>query len=181
MKLTTSSTQSSYPLNRFRDLDRVEIRNKAAELLRSESPCDWAAGKLLEELGVQDPKLHIAVDFDGVIHNCTSGWQGTTAIPDDPSPGAIDWLKSLLADDRFLVSIFSCRNHLPEGPVAITVWLLSHGLSSTEIKQLKFPIKKPSAHLYVDDRGWQFRGVFPTKKTMLGFKPWNTQKAKTSP
>ena len=160
---------------KFRDLDKAEIRQRAAEMMRGEDPIEWAAGKLLEEIGVEDPKLHIAVDFDGVIHSYASGWQGTTAIPDHPVLGATKWLKSLLADDRFLISIFSCRNHLPEGPVAISTWLRKWGLTPTEIGKLKFPIKKPSAHLYIDDRGWQFRGIFPTKKTILGFKPWTTR------
>jgi len=153
--------------------DEIAVRNKAAELMRSEDPVEWAAGKMLEGACVHNPKLHIAVDFDGVIHSYVSGWQGTTVIPDPPNPGAIGWLKSMLDDDRFLVSIFSCRSHLREGIVAITAWLLSQGLTQLEISQLKFPIRKPSAHLYIDDRAWQFRGVFPSKTGILEFTPRN--------
>ena len=38
----------------------------------------------------------ICVDFDGVIHSYTSGWKGIDVIPDDPVPGAIEWLEEYL-------------------------------------------------------------------------------------
>ena len=39
--------------------------------------------------------------------------------------------------------------------------------------QIKFPTKKPSAFLILDDRAYTFRGAFPNPKTLLNFKPWN--------
>jgi len=41
------------------------------------------------------------------------------------------------------------------------------------LKQIKFPTKKPAAFLIIDDRGYQFKGVFPDPKMLLNFKPWN--------
>lgn len=34
----------------------------------------------------------LCVDFDGVIHSYTSGWQGETIIADPPVKGALKWL-----------------------------------------------------------------------------------------
>ena len=34
----------------------------------------------------------LCVDFDGVIHSYTSGWEGIDMIPDPPVEGAIKWL-----------------------------------------------------------------------------------------
>ena len=34
----------------------------------------------------------LALDFDGVLHSYTSGWQGADVISDPPVPGAIEFL-----------------------------------------------------------------------------------------
>lgn len=63
----------------------------------------------------------IAVDFDKVIHAQSRGWQDGT-VYDDPVPGALDGLRSLLADH--LVFIFTCRD------TAMTAaWLAGHGFA----------------------------------------------------
>lgn len=128
----------------------------------------------------------ICVDFDGVIHSYSSGWQGIDKIPDEPVPGAIDFLvEHLPIPDALggimhehkgpIVQIYSSRSKSWRGRRAMRKWLLKHGLNPWYIKDniLKFPKKKPAAWLTIDDRAICFDGRFPSKQEMLNFKPWN--------
>jgi hypothetical protein len=127
----------------------------------------------------------ICVDFDGVIHSYKSGWQGVSVIPDDPVPGAIDWIRAHLQppDDLGgcmytyegpIVQIYSSRSKSWFGRRAMKKWLLKHGLEYQYFRDnlLKFPVKKPAAYLTIDDRAICFDGTFPTTEQMLAFKPW---------
>lgn len=131
----------------------------------------------------------ICVDFDGVIHSYKSGWKGVNVIPDEPVPGAIDWLiKHLPVPDSIcamagphegpIVQIYSSRSKSWRGIRAMKKWLIENGLPRQYISEkiLKFPTKKPSAFLTIDDRAICFNGIFPTKEQMLGFKPWYKKK-----
>ncbi len=51
----------------------------------------------------------LCLDFDGVIHSYSSGWKGVANIPDEPVPGALEFIVGAL--DRFTVAIFSSRSH----------------------------------------------------------------------
>lgn len=66
----------------------------------------------------------IALDFDGVIHAYTSGWQGARVIPDPPVDGALEFLVGAL--DRFNVAIYSSRSHQWGGRRAMKRWLRQH-------------------------------------------------------
>lgn len=128
----------------------------------------------------------ICVDFDGVIHSYTSGWKGVSVIADPPVPGAIEWLKQHLPEPEALggcfappfkgpiVQIYSSRSKSWLGRSAMKKWLIMHGLEREYISDgiLKFPTKKPSAFLTVDDRAICFNGTFPTADEMMSFKPW---------
>jgi hypothetical protein len=59
--------------------------------------------------------MTIAVDFDGVIHQYSRGWQDGT-IYDPPMPGALDGLHQLLEQDA--VFIFTTRE-----PEQVMPWL----------------------------------------------------------
>lgn len=59
--------------------------------------------------------MTIAVDFDGVIHQYSRGWQDGT-IYDPPMPGALDGLRALLDQDA--VFIFTTRE-----PEQVMPWL----------------------------------------------------------
>ena len=128
----------------------------------------------------------ICVDFDGVIHSYTSGWQGVAVIPDPPVPGAIEWLRDHLPiPDAVcamggeytgpIVCIYSSRSKSWLGRWAMKKWLIKHGLHPAYISEglLKFPAKKPAAFLTIDDRAICFNGTFPTTEEMMRFKPWN--------
>lgn len=61
----------------------------------------------------------IAVDFDGVLHAYSNGWQDGS-IYDEPVPGAFDALRALMK--TYAVFVHTTRN---AGEVAL--WLAKHG------------------------------------------------------
>jgi len=124
----------------------------------------------------------LCLDFDGVLHSYSSGWKGARNIPDPPVRGAIEWLQSLIADQRnpfaprhmeFDVQIFSSRSRYWGGRAAMKRWLLKHGMRPGEIAAITFPLFKPPAFLQIDDRAWTFTGTFPSVEQMQEFAPWN--------
>jgi hypothetical protein len=66
----------------------------------------------------------LCLDFDGVIHSYSSGWKGARAIPDDPVPGALEFI--IGAMDHFEVHIFSSRSNYLFGRRAMKQWLRKH-------------------------------------------------------
>lgn len=129
----------------------------------------------------------IAIDFDGVIHSYTSGWQGGHVIPDSPVPGSIEFLAYLCEDGRGVdVVIFSSRAKTWRGRRAIRAWLQKHGgahwhddgMGVPGIESIKITAVKPAAVVYIDDRAHRFEGTFPelTRQSiaeLIDRKPWN--------
>lgn len=117
----------------------------------------------------------ICIDFDGVLHSYSSGWQGVGVVKNPPVPGAIQFLRTLIQDKRFTPVVYSARSSEPAGISAMQAWLLEHGLSHIELECLQFPTQKPGAWLTIDDRAICFDGNFPDLETLDGFRPWNRQ------
>lgn len=113
----------------------------------------------------------LCVDFDGVLHSYTSPWAGASVVQDPPVDGAISFLVQAIT--RFSVAIFSSRNKQDGGIKAMKDWLVENGFPGVLLHQLEFPLDKPPAHVYLDDRGWQFNGTFPTLDAIDAFQPWN--------
>lgn len=120
----------------------------------------------------------LCLDFDGVLHAYTSGWQGVDVIPDGPVPGATAFLSDAVT--RFLVVIYSSRSKEDAGiramQRALQSWLIDdYGISlgRTVCKALTFAHEKPAAFLTIDDRAICFDGTFPKVDALLAFKPWN--------
>jgi len=102
----------------------------------------------------------VAVDFDGVIHAYSRGWQDGS-IYDDPVPGAFDALHSLL--ESYSVIVFTSRNTtdtakwlyvkgefectIDPGP-SVEFW---NGRGILFVTNRKLP-----AVAYIDDRGIRF-------------------------
>ena len=129
----------------------------------------------------------LCVDFDGVLNSYKSGWQGPRTIPDPPVDGAIKWLESLLGlpdslgamhqePPKFKVCIFSSRSRYIGGRRAMKKWLLRHGFHPVYMERLSFPIRKPPAHVLLDDRAICFEGTFPDPDELSAFRPWNRRK-----
>lgn len=127
----------------------------------------------------------VLIDFDGVLHSYTSGWQGKSNIPDAPNPGAIDFLRDLIAHPRIEPIIWTSRVHVgtalheateaSNARVAICEWLLTHGLTREEVDQLKITNDKPPAVLIIDDRAFKFEGLFPSVEFIEDFQPWTAE------
>ena len=145
---------------------------------------------------MKDKKPILCIDFDGVIHAYTSGWQGPRNIPDDIIPGAIEFLDK--ATGHFKVCIYSSRSRYLGAKRAMKKWIRAHyenyvleqypefierdpmnedramyeSVTDSFMWSLKFPTRKPPAFLMIDDRAFLFKGEFPNPKKLLKFKPW---------
>lgn len=74
------------------------------------------------------------LDFDGVIHSYTSGWKGSDVIPDEPVPGAFDFIREAM-DSEVQVVVFSSRSHAddPFAIAAMADWFVKHGMEISRI------------------------------------------------
>jgi hypothetical protein len=141
----------------------------------------------------------LCLDFDGVLHQYTSGWKGADKIPDPPVPGAKDFI--LAAMQTFQVVVFSSRSHQHGGALAMAEYLvrkvgIPHGFIDWQSlvmqslatfgqcqhlergqvmhpRPIQFPLNKPPAFLTLDDRAITFRGRWPDPARLAKFKPWN--------
>ncbi|MEM7785047.1 MAG: hypothetical protein AAF623_16980 [Planctomycetota bacterium] len=110
-----------------------------------------ASAKLLEEQGMLVKLQTICLDFDGVIHAHSHGWQGEDVIPDPPVHKVDLAIKELRKDYR--VVVYSARCRTEKGVVAIQAWLEKYNIKVDEVC-----FHKPPAHVYVDDRAVCFSG-----------------------
>lgn len=120
----------------------------------------------------------LCLDFDGVIHSYTSGWQGIDVVPDPIVPGALAFMLEAL--HHFDVVIFSSRSRNSQGINAMREWLKKEAgntwyesLEGPGIEDVRFVTEKPAAIVTLDDRAITFTGVFPAISQLQSFKPWN--------
>lgn len=120
----------------------------------------------------------LCLDFDGVIHSYTSGWQGITIVADPPVPGALEFIQKTLYHCR--VAIFSTRSAQSAGIFAMQTWLRTHAILMLRkkeepgwLEEIEWPVTKPLAFLTIDDRALTFTGEWPTIQDILDFRPWN--------
>jgi hypothetical protein len=122
----------------------------------------------------------LCVDFDGVIHSYTNGWQGADVVTDPPVDGALNWL--WWATEWFEVQIYSSRTGQTGGIDAMQAWLERHaeeefGKENTKrfMDAMIFPLVKPAAFLTIDDRAICFQGDWSAlvPAELVKFKPWN--------
>ena len=88
---------------------------------------------------------------------------------------------------HFTVVIHSCRLtphgserestrrvEMAKARIATEKWFLEYGLPKEVLNELEFWQKpgKPTALVYIDDRGFRFEGTFPSKKQIHQLRPW---------
>ncbi len=117
----------------------------------------------------------LCLDFDGVIHSYTSGWQGANVVGDPPVAGALEFIRE--AVKSFDVQIYSSRSGQDGGINAMQEWLIKHynndDYGTFVLDVLGWPAEKPPAMITIDDRALTFHGTFPSIDDLLAFKPWN--------
>jgi len=128
--------------------------------------------------GDEMSKPIICLDFDGVIHSYSSGWQGARTIPDPPVAGAIEFM--LHALHKYDVVIHSSRARYWGGISAMRRWLKSHAGSlwydtpaGPGLEDVRFTRWKPPAVVTIDDRAIRFDGFFPQPDYAASLQPWN--------
>jgi len=101
-------------------------------------------------VGWKEDKSVIGIDFDGVIHSYSKGWQDGS-IYDKPIAGTSEALTELL-NKGYELFIFTAR------PIkGIKEWLEAN-FEDKRISEIKITNKKLPAQLYIDDRGYRFKG-----------------------
>lgn len=122
----------------------------------------------------------LSLDFDGVLHSFSTGWQGVDVASDPPTPGAMEFLREAL--NHFTVCIFSSRSEHYDGLEAMLDWTISnyakhfnltYTQAAEELRPIRWPTTKPHAHVSLDDRAIQFNGTWPSVQEIKDFKPWN--------
>ena len=128
---------------------------------------------------MKDKKLTIAIDFDGVLHRYSKGWNGGE-IYDSPVPGAKEALQKL-KDAGHKLYIFSTRSNkmfkkkdTPDQDVLMKAWMEKHGIVFDKI----WSFGKPMADIFIDDRNIAFRGDWTkTFEEIKRFEPWFKEEA----
>lgn len=125
----------------------------------------------------------LCLDFDGVVHKYSKGWQDGQ-IYDPPTEGFFDWLNE--AWKHFQIVIYSSRSASTDGIAAMKSWFALYEYEWLKSKNpdtgcypegiLTFASEKPPAFLTIDDRAIQFDGhwenSFWEPQHLLQFKPW---------
>lgn len=123
----------------------------------------------------------LCLDFDGVIHRYSKGWQDGS-IYDEAVTGFFEW--ALQAQEHFKLVIYSSRSKTPEGIQAMSDWLMEKMAKWREARGeyskallFEFADSKPPAFLTIDDRAVWFSGnwaaPFWQPKSLLEFRTWN--------
>ncbi|MDN3278802.1 hypothetical protein QWJ07_31385 [Frankia sp. RB7] len=129
---------------------------------------------------MNENKPILCLDFDGVIHSYSSGWQGDTVIPDPVVPGFFEWAEQ--AAKAFRLVIYSSRSKNPDAITAMQfylaeqrkVWRDAGGKTETDAPlSFEFASEKPAAFLTIDDRAITFDGTWPSVSALRAFRPWN--------
>jgi hypothetical protein len=126
------------------------------------------------------PRPILCLDFDGVCHSYTSGWQGADIILEPPVPGMWEFLEDATAE--FEVHILSSRSHQTGGRDAMLGWFLKWAATDKQkeiASLLLFSTEKPPALVTLDDRALTFTGTWPKVSDLLAFKPWYQTQAGT--
>lgn len=101
---------------------------------------------------LEQTKKTVAIDFDGVLHPYTAGWQGPEPTDEPPT---LDTTRALMGLNReWRIVVFSTRAAHPDGRKGIEAWLQKWGLAEfvDEVTE-----KKPAAFAYIDDRAIRFQ------------------------
>lgn len=117
---------------------------------------------------LKDMTKRVCIDFDGVIHPYTEGWQGLKPTEEKPVPGIVEELRQLRAEGYHLI-VFTTRALTPIGIRLVEGWLDVNSVPYDEVSATKV-----GAMAYIDDRAVCFQGrARGLAERVINFKPWN--------
>lgn len=108
----------------------------------------------------------IAIDFDGVLHRYEKGWKGVEPT-EGPTKGAREFCLWLL-DKGYKITVYSARTRHEGGVNEIYNWLMKNDFPTAGMLVVR---RKPSALLFIDDRGFRFEGDFSVVREFLENNP----------
>lgn len=113
----------------------------------------------------------ICFDFDNTIHSYKTPYTKPVIIPDEPVPGAKEFIAKLRAAG-FRVVVLSTRCAYTGGVDAVKAWLRKYEIIVDDVVK-----SKPPAVVYIDDRGLTFKGKFDSKfyKQVVEFEPYSAK------
>jgi hypothetical protein len=113
-------------------------------------------------------KQTVILDFDGVIHSYTSGWQGPAVCNDPPTDGAKQAVAALR--ELYRVVVCSSRCHQEGGIEAVRDYLRRHDIVVDDVSN-----DKPPHIVVVDDRALRFNGDwdYVLNNIEAAAVPWN--------
>lgn len=104
----------------------------------------------------------ICIDFDGVLHDYSKGWQGEDVF-NKPMDGAKDFVDRL-KKEGWEVCILTSRTPSDK---------LKQFFTDNEIPYDMITSEKVPAKVYLDDRGLRFNGDFnEAYESIINFKVW---------
>jgi len=118
-----------------------------------------------------EEQISFAIDFDGVIHKYSKGWQNGD-IYDVPMEGSKETL-AFLVQKGYRIIIFTTRlNHtlntdFEKQREMLVAWLATHGFVQ-DVHYHEMTAIKPKAKVYVDDRALRFTDWQNVRDTLLG-------------
>lgn len=116
----------------------------------------------------------LAIDFDGVIHGYSKGWNGGE-IYDPPVEGVSEALHRF-KEEGYKIYIYSTRSNKtfrktdePDQKPLMEAYLKEHHIPFDKI----WTFGKPMAHIFIDDRALKFEGDWKqTTNDVLEYKTW---------
>lgn len=117
----------------------------------------------------------LALDFDGVLNSYKSGFGAADVLPDPPVEGSVEACYEYA--EEFSLHVHSARCIDEASVRAVQRYLRDWGYpEGMRVGRGQ----KPQAKVYIDDRGFQFNGKFPSVDYLVGFKPWYERDSLTS-
>ena len=121
-------------------------------------------------------KKTICIDFDGVIHDYSQGWQGDDVFGNMVANA--DTATSVLKKQGWTIIIFTTRKKSDK----LEKWLKNNNITYDYINENPDQPDNTSgkiiADVYLDDRGVCFRGTWDEWliREILDFEPWQERK-----
>lgn len=117
----------------------------------------------------------VCIDFDGVIHDYSKGWQGVDVF-DKPIEGAAKGTM-FLKSKGWTIIIFTTRNDTPALREFLDNNHIHYDYINYNPNQPKGSEKgKLIADVYLDDRGVRFNGDWATAvNQIINFVPWQSE------